>query len=63
MRYGPKWENAHVDIGGALRRHRDELVRLGWTVEIIPDADHISAMRADTVLPILLPWLKANAMC
>jgi pimeloyl-ACP methyl ester carboxylesterase len=62
IRYGPKWENAHVDIGGALRRHREELVRLGWTVEIVPDADHISAMRADTVLPILLPWLKANAM-
>jgi pimeloyl-ACP methyl ester carboxylesterase len=58
--YGPKWGNAYVAIGEPLARHRDELVQRGWTVEIVPDADHMYAMHAATVLPILLPWLTAT---
>jgi pimeloyl-ACP methyl ester carboxylesterase len=58
--YGPKWDNAYVAIGKALTRHRDELAKRGWTIEIIADADHMSAMHATTVLPILIPWLGAN---
>jgi pimeloyl-ACP methyl ester carboxylesterase len=57
--YGPKWDNAYVAIGEPLRRHRDELVERGWTVEVIPGADHMSAMHPATVLPILVPWLTA----
>lgn len=59
--YGPKWGNAYVAIADALRRHRDELTKRGWTVELVPDADHLSAMQASAVLPILTPWLKTNA--
>jgi pimeloyl-ACP methyl ester carboxylesterase len=58
--YGPKWDNAYVAIAEPLARHRDELAERGWTVEIIPGADHMSAMHATTVLPILLPWLRAK---
>jgi len=29
-------------------------------VELIPDADHMSAMQAHNVLPILTPWLKTE---
>jgi pimeloyl-ACP methyl ester carboxylesterase len=58
--YGPKWGNAYVAIGEPLLRHRDELVNRGWTVEVVPDADHMRAMHAATVLPILLPWLTAR---
>ena len=57
--YGRKWDDAYVAIGEPLRRHRDELVERGWTVEVIPGADHMSAMHAATVLPILVPWLTA----
>lgn len=60
IRYGPQWDNAYVAIAEPLERHRAELVRRGWTVEIIPDTDHLSAMRASNVLPVLAPWLKAN---
>jgi pimeloyl-ACP methyl ester carboxylesterase len=60
--YGPKWDNAYVAIGEALTRHRDELTKRGWTVEVIPRADHMSAMHATTVLPILIPWLRANIL-
>jgi pimeloyl-ACP methyl ester carboxylesterase len=58
--YGAKWDNAYVAIGEALSRHRDELAKRGWSVEVIPGADHMSAMHATTVLPILIPWLRAN---
>jgi pimeloyl-ACP methyl ester carboxylesterase len=59
--YGSNWDNAYVAIADPLQRHRDELTRRGWTVELIPDTDHISAMQAAKVLPILTPWLKTNA--
>lgn len=59
--YGPKWDNAYVAVADALRGNRDELVKRGWTVELIPDTDHMSAMHATTVLPIVTPWLKTNA--
>jgi pimeloyl-ACP methyl ester carboxylesterase len=59
--YSPKWDNAYVAIADALRDHGDELTTRGWTVALIPDADHMGAMQAATVLPILTPWLKINA--
>lgn len=57
--YGPRWDNARVEIGSALRRHRDELERLGWTVNIRPGLDHMGAMQAEPVLATLLPWLRS----
>ncbi|MEV4538631.1 alpha/beta fold hydrolase [Asanoa sp. NPDC049518] len=59
--YGPKWNDAYVAIGEPLGRHREELETNGWTVELIPGADHLSAMRPETVLPILTPWLTKQA--
>src|SRR5262249_37509101 len=59
--YGAKWDNAYVAVGDALSRNRDELTKRGWTIELIPDTDHMSAMQATKVLPILTPWLKTNA--
>lgn len=59
--YGPQWDSARVAIADALSGHRDELVERGWTVELVPDADHLSAAHAATVLPILIPWLKSAA--
>jgi len=57
--YGSSWDDAVVDIAGPLIANRDELIAQGWTVEIVPGADHMSAMQVDRVLPILLPWLQA----
>ena len=58
--YGASWDDAVVDIAGPLIANRDELVAQGWTVEIVPGADHMTAMRVDRVLPILRPWLEAS---
>ena len=60
IRYGPRWDNAYVAIAEAVTRHRAELSEQGWTVTVIPGADHIKAMHARAVLPILLPWLQRN---
>ena len=57
--YGPQWDGAYVAIGDGLAANRDELVKRGWTVELLPDADHISAMQSAQVLPVLRPWLVA----
>jgi len=58
--YGPKWDNSYVAIAEPLLKNRGELTERGWTVEIVPDADHVSAMQAAKVLPILVPWLTSH---
>jgi pimeloyl-ACP methyl ester carboxylesterase len=60
--YGPRWDDAHVAIAEPLTAHREELIELGWTVELIPDSDHMTAMQAANVLPVLLPWLRRYAI-
>jgi pimeloyl-ACP methyl ester carboxylesterase len=58
--YGPRWDSAYVAIADAVRRQHAQLTKRGWTVELIPDTDHMSAMQASKVLPILTPWLQTN---
>ncbi|MEV4169278.1 alpha/beta fold hydrolase [Nonomuraea sp. NPDC049709] len=55
--YDERWGGVVVDIGGPLVRHRAELEALGWDVEVLDGLDHMGAMQAATVLPILRPWL------
>lgn len=60
--YGEKFGNVTVDITGRLQKNKKILENFGWTVEIIKgaDMDHTKAMQPSTVLPIILPWLKAH---
>lgn len=58
--YGPKWGDVRVDIAGPLRERRTELEHLGWDVRVLDGLDHMGAMRAAEVLPILRPWLAAR---
>jgi hypothetical protein len=58
--YGARWGHARVDIGPALAANRKELEARGWTVEILPGKDHMSAMHAAVVLPLLREWLTRN---
>jgi pimeloyl-ACP methyl ester carboxylesterase len=55
--YGVKWAHARVVIGPALAANEAELRKRGWTVEVLAGKDHMSAMHAAVVLPILLRWL------
>ncbi|WP_306214115.1 alpha/beta fold hydrolase [Actinoplanes sp. RD1] len=58
--YGPGWGGTEVVIGPALAAHRAELERRGWTVHLEPGADHLRALHASVVLPVLLPWLRTH---
>ena len=45
-----------MTIRSGLRPALSTLVKRGWTVELFPDADHMSGMHAARVLPLLIPW-------
>ncbi len=60
--YGPKWDDATVVIADAIAQHREELETHGWSVTLVPDADHMKAMQATAVLAILIPWLRNNLL-
>lgn len=55
--YGPRWGGARVEIGSALRRHREELESAGWCVELLDGLDHMQAMQAEVVPRMVRPWL------
>jgi pimeloyl-ACP methyl ester carboxylesterase len=57
IEYGERWGGVTVDIAGPLVRNRATLERDGWTVELLEGLDHMTAMQANAVLPILRPWL------
>jgi pimeloyl-ACP methyl ester carboxylesterase len=60
--YGAKWDHARVEIGPALATNKADLEKRGWTVEVIPAADHMSAMHAAVVLPILTRWMSKTGL-
>ncbi|MGW0802286.1 alpha/beta fold hydrolase [Nonomuraea sp. NPDC002799] len=55
--YDERWGGVRVGIAGPLIRHRAEIEALGWDVAVLDGLDHMSAMQAGNVLPILRPWL------
>ena len=55
--YSPRWGDAHVAIGSAVQANHAQLTDLGWTVHILDGLDHMQAMQAAQILPILEPWL------
>lgn len=60
IQYGPKWGDVLVSIAGPLIAERAELERLGWEVRVLDGLDHLQAMQASQVLPILRPWLSSK---
>jgi len=55
--YDESWDNVRVDITGPVIRRRAELEKLGWDVRILEGLDHMQAMQANQVIPILRSWL------
>ncbi|MEW5849628.1 MAG: alpha/beta hydrolase [Myxococcota bacterium] len=60
--YGKNWGDVRVSIGGPVVRHRQELQRLGWDVHILDGMNHMQAMQANVVLPILRDWLARRPL-
>jgi pimeloyl-ACP methyl ester carboxylesterase len=59
--YEERWGGVRVSLADPVIRHRAELEALGWQVEVLEGLDHMQAMQAAQVLPILRPWLLAAA--
>jgi pimeloyl-ACP methyl ester carboxylesterase len=55
--YGERWGGVHVSLADPVIARRAELEALGWQVRVLEGLDHIQAMQAVHVLPILRPWL------
>ena len=60
IQYGPKWGDVVVSIAGPLRAERAELKSLGWEVRVFDGLDHLQAMQAKQVVPILRSWLGSQ---
>jgi pimeloyl-ACP methyl ester carboxylesterase len=58
--YDERWGGVQVSIAGPVIDRRAELEALGWQVEVLEGLDHMQAMQAAQVLPILRPWLTGS---
>ena len=58
--YDERWGGVQVSLADPVIRHRAELQTLGWEVHVLDGLDHMQAMQATQVLPILRPWLLGN---
>jgi pimeloyl-ACP methyl ester carboxylesterase len=58
--YDERWGGVQVSLADPVIRHRPELQTLGWEVHVLDGLDHMQAMQATQVLPILRPWLLGN---
>ena len=57
--YGERWGGVRVRLAGPLLERRADLEAYGWDVRVLDGLDHIQAMQAAAVLPVLRPWLGA----
>jgi pimeloyl-ACP methyl ester carboxylesterase len=60
IQYGPKWDDVLVSIAGPIIAERSELESLGWEVRVLDGLDHLQAMQAKQVAPILRSWLASQ---
>ncbi|MCM3782435.1 alpha/beta hydrolase [Neobacillus mesonae] len=56
--YGRNFGNVTVDIAGLLNKNKENLIQLGWDVELLKgnQMDHTQAMQPAAVLPLIKPW-------
>lgn len=60
IQYGKQWGDTLVSLVGPLLRKRATLEALGWDVRVLDGLDHIKAMQAPNVLPVIHPWLAEH---
>jgi pimeloyl-ACP methyl ester carboxylesterase len=60
IQYGERWGNTLVSIGAAVVKNQAQLEQLGWTVELLDGLDHMQAMQAAQILPVVEPWLASQ---
>src|SRR5437868_10073342 len=57
IQYDQHWGNVTVSLAGPIVQGQAQLSNLGWDVRVLDGLDHIQAMQAKQVVPILAPTL------
>ncbi len=60
IQYGKRWGDVNVSLAGPIVRGRVQLENLGWDVRVLDGLDHIQAMQATQVVPIIHSWLASK---
>src|SRR3989442_6220053 len=60
IQYGESWGNVNVSLAGPVVRGQAQLSDLGWDVRVLDGLDHMQAMQARQVVPILRSWLATK---
>lgn len=60
IHYGKKWGDVDVNIASLIIQGQTQLESLGWDVRVLTGLDHIQAMQAVQVLPIIHSWLPTR---
>lgn len=60
IQYGKRWGDVYVSLADPIVRGQAQLSSLGWEVRVLDGLDHMQAMQAEQVLPILRSWLTSQ---
>jgi pimeloyl-ACP methyl ester carboxylesterase len=60
IQYGKRWGNVYVSLADPIVQGQAQLSNLGWEVRVLDGLDHMQAMQAKQVVPILRSWLTAQ---
>jgi len=60
IQYSKSWGNVQVSLADPIVRGQAQLSHLGWDVQVLDGLDHIQAMQAKQVVPILRSWLATT---
>lgn len=56
IQYDKSWGDVHISLAGPIIREQARLEELGWDVRILDGLDHMQAMQAKQVVPMLRTW-------
>jgi pimeloyl-ACP methyl ester carboxylesterase len=61
IQYGKRWGDVRVSLASPIVRKQTQLEGLGWDVRVLDGLDHIQAMQATQVIPIIQQWLASKS--
>jgi pimeloyl-ACP methyl ester carboxylesterase len=62
IQYGKQWGDEYVSLAQPFVQGQAELAGLGWEVRILDGLDHMQAMQAMHVVPMLRTWLTSQLL-
>jgi len=60
IEYDKRWGDVRVSMAEPIVQNRAQLGALGWEARVLDGLDHLQAMQAAQVLPILRTWLTSQ---